>query len=227
MVNNGSNDSGKLNELLSQEVTDEELRKLLERLGEIEFAWSPRTTVGDVVEATASDPLTLGRLLANIRKEDWEERFGLRLSDVENRVARIENESSHQESKYSNRSGEPSLGLVTTAPQLPLSSSSGLAEETAMRFANVVRIILAIIAISLFCLVFQTDSRQEPRVVQIPSYKVQFKEVVLDGPLDGPVYATDKQGKRRPATKTEKDFFECNVEPAPDDPTVPFRKETK
>ncbi len=81
-----------LNELLIQEITDDELKELLRRLGEIEFAWNPKTTIRDVAEATSADPVLLGRLLADIRKEDWEERFGLRVEDHEDRLERIEEE---------------------------------------------------------------------------------------------------------------------------------------
>lgn len=94
MLKNESSDNDKLGDLLSQEITDEELRDLLTRLGEIEFAWSPRTTLKDVVEATSANPVVIGRLLAEIRKEDWEERFGLRLSEVEERVTRVEKQAS-------------------------------------------------------------------------------------------------------------------------------------
>lgn len=81
-----------LDELLIQEITDDELKELLRRLGEIEFAWNPRTSIKDVVEATSADPLLIGRLLADIRKEDWEERFGLRVDDHEDRLERTEEE---------------------------------------------------------------------------------------------------------------------------------------
>jgi len=81
-----------LDELLTQEITDDELKELLTRLGEIEFAWNPKTSIKDVVEATSADPLLIGRLLADIRKEDWEERFGLQVDDHEDRLERIEEE---------------------------------------------------------------------------------------------------------------------------------------
>lgn len=81
-----------LDDLLTQEISDEELKELLRRLGEIEFAWNPKTSIKDVVEATSADPLLIGRLLADIRKEDWEERFGLQVDDHEDRIERIEEE---------------------------------------------------------------------------------------------------------------------------------------
>lgn len=77
-------------ELLKQEVTDEELRELLERLGEREFCLAPAATIGDIAEAASVDPSEIGRLLAEIRKENWEDRFGIRLTDHEKRIETIE-----------------------------------------------------------------------------------------------------------------------------------------
>lgn len=55
---------------LAEELTDEEVRDLLERLSENELGGSAKATVGAVMEATGTDLETVGRLLAEIRKED-------------------------------------------------------------------------------------------------------------------------------------------------------------
>ncbi len=77
--------------LLEQEVTNEELHEILRRLGEQEFALSGQSRVGDIVEATGASPRTIGMILGNIRKEDWEERFGLRVGKLE-REAKVHQE---------------------------------------------------------------------------------------------------------------------------------------
>jgi hypothetical protein len=77
-------------ELLAEPLTEEEVRDLLERLGSKEFGGPENATVNSVVEATGASVDTVGNLLAQIRKEDFEERFGLRLDHHENRIETLE-----------------------------------------------------------------------------------------------------------------------------------------
>jgi hypothetical protein len=77
-------------ELLAEPLTDEEVRDLLERLGSKEFGGPENATVNSVVEATGASVATVGNLLAQIRKEDFEERFGLRLDHHESRIETLE-----------------------------------------------------------------------------------------------------------------------------------------
>lgn len=83
----------KLPDLLAEPLSDAEVRTLLERLGSQEFGSSENATIGAVIEATGSDPVTVGRLLAEIRKEDFEERFGLQLKDHGRRIDTLENKA--------------------------------------------------------------------------------------------------------------------------------------
>lgn len=83
-------DEQKLEELLHEELTGEELRELLERLGAEEFGGSENSRLRDVVELTGQEPLSVARVLADIRKEDWEERFGSILEDHSERIERLE-----------------------------------------------------------------------------------------------------------------------------------------
>lgn len=73
-------------ELLRETVSDNELRIILDRIGQLEFAGEPATTVQDIVEGTGADPVVVGRILAEIRKEAFEERFGLQLKRQEQRI---------------------------------------------------------------------------------------------------------------------------------------------
>lgn len=77
-------------ELLSQTVTAEELPLLLQRLGEEEFHLSNDTSVRDIVEGTQSDPVKIGRALAEIRRQAFDERFAEAFSDHERRIQNLE-----------------------------------------------------------------------------------------------------------------------------------------
>jgi hypothetical protein len=72
-------------ELLQEEIKDAELRQLLDRLGQQEFGGSGLSRVADVVEATGATPRAVAEALADIRKEDWERKFGARQALVEKR----------------------------------------------------------------------------------------------------------------------------------------------
>lgn len=76
--------------LLAEELTSEEVRDLLQRLNARDMGGSEHATVSAVVEATGFDVATVWRLLAEIRKEDFEERFGLRLDHHEKRIETLE-----------------------------------------------------------------------------------------------------------------------------------------
>lgn len=71
---------------MRETVSDDELRIILERLGQEEFGGEPATTVQDIVEGTGADPIMIGRILADVRKEEFEKRFGLQLKHHEQRI---------------------------------------------------------------------------------------------------------------------------------------------
>lgn len=73
-------------QLLAEEITDAELREILERLGQDEFGGSGQSRVADIVELTGIPPEAICRILADIRKDEWEKRFGLRQDRMEARV---------------------------------------------------------------------------------------------------------------------------------------------
>lgn len=78
-------------ELLQEEITDRELRELLQRLGQEEFEGSGKTRVADLMEATGASLDAVAGHLADIRRGDWEAKFGRRQDVVERRVDRHEN----------------------------------------------------------------------------------------------------------------------------------------
>lgn len=63
-------------ELLNEEVLDEEVREILERLSSAELGGSELATIGAIAEATGASPNLIGRMLAEIRQENLDERFG-------------------------------------------------------------------------------------------------------------------------------------------------------
>lgn len=77
---------GSTDDLLKEVVSDGELRIILDRLGHEEFGGDPATTVQDIVEGTGADPVVIGRILADVRKEEFEKRFGLKLEQHEQRI---------------------------------------------------------------------------------------------------------------------------------------------
>ena len=73
-------------ELLEEAVSPAEVREILERLGQDEAGGPDVARIKDVVEATGAPAALIGRMLADIRKDDWEEKFGLRQAEVEEQV---------------------------------------------------------------------------------------------------------------------------------------------
>ena len=74
---------------LAERVSDDELREILQRLGEADFGGDERATVGVVVEVTGVDLATVLRLLGEIRQRDLDAHREA-LAAVESRVARLE-----------------------------------------------------------------------------------------------------------------------------------------
>jgi hypothetical protein len=83
-------DDSRSQELLAEELTAEEVRELLVRLHTDDLGGSENATVGSVVEATGAELDTVSSLLAEIRKEAYQELFGDRLDDHEHRIIKLE-----------------------------------------------------------------------------------------------------------------------------------------
>lgn len=83
-------DDSRSQELLAEELTDEEVRELLVRLHTDDLGGSENATVASVVEATGAELDTVSSLLAQIRREAYQELFGDRLDDHEHRITKLE-----------------------------------------------------------------------------------------------------------------------------------------
>jgi hypothetical protein len=78
------------NELLSECLSEAEVRELLERLGDASLGGPEEPTVGAVVDATGASPLEVGRLLAAMRQESLERRFCETFENHEDRIEKLE-----------------------------------------------------------------------------------------------------------------------------------------
>lgn len=78
-------------DLLTEALTNAEVQMLLARLGSAEFGGSENATVGAVVEATGADAVTVGGLLADIRKGNIE----TILQGHESRIQNLEQSTSY------------------------------------------------------------------------------------------------------------------------------------
>jgi len=81
--------------LLQQEVSDSEVRQILERLSAEEFAAPLHATVAAVCEATGASAEVIGRILADIRKQNIEERYGETIERHEEQIGVLD-ERTHE-----------------------------------------------------------------------------------------------------------------------------------
>ncbi|MCB0826194.1 MAG: hypothetical protein KDC26_08385 [Armatimonadetes bacterium] len=77
-------------ELLNEELTDSEVREILDRLSVAELGGSEKATVGAVCEATGVGPRVVGRMLAEIRQTNLHELFGHRIDSHEQKISKLE-----------------------------------------------------------------------------------------------------------------------------------------
>lgn len=76
--------------LLQQELSESEVRELLERLSAEEFAAPSLATVSAVCEATGASAELIGRILADIRKQNIEERYGETIERHEEKIGELD-----------------------------------------------------------------------------------------------------------------------------------------
>jgi hypothetical protein len=197
-------------DLLAEPLSDAEVRTLLERLGSREFGGPESATVGAVVEATGSDAETVGRLLAEIRKEDFEERFGLQLKDHGRRIETLEERSSRLERE---RQAERPRSYLRNEPEhdeYRERAINRLAEQE--RIAEESKPVASIVgSLFLLALVIYTGfvcAREEAKRPFVPpkslyEHRKMDGTVIYDNPEGGGVFVKEPSGKVRPATESE------------------------
>jgi len=189
-------------ELLAEPLTDEEVRDLLERLGSKEFGGSEHSTVNSVVEATGASVETVGNLLALIRKEDFEEKFGLKLEEHEERIDTLEN---HARQAVRAAYGQKTYGRRD--PHLDPYQQRALerlAEEERQREAlGPIAAVVACVIVLVFLVVMggQCDSNRNRAPDWSSSYRITDGTVHLNS--NGESWVELKSGGRRPATDQE------------------------
>lgn len=197
-------------DLLSEELTDGEVRTLLERLGSREFGGSESATVGAVVEATGSDPTTVGRLLAEIRKEDFEKRFGLQLKDHDQRIETLEERSSRLEREQQTERPNSYLKNESVHDEYRERAINRLAEqekhnEEMRPVSNVIGIVF-ILALVIYCgVVCAKEGAKHPYEPPKPLFELKQLDgtVIYDNPVGSGVFVKEPNGKVRPATEEE------------------------
>jgi hypothetical protein len=189
-------------ELLAEPLTDEEVRDLLERLGSKEFGGPEHATVGAVVEATGANPATIGNLLALIRKEDFEEKFGLKLEEHEERIDNLEDHARNAE-----RTAGQKQAYVSSKSQLDPYQQRALErlakEERQREMMNPVAIVAAVVMVLYFIVSLggQCDSKRKNEPYSSTSYQTSEGTVHLDS--RGNSWVELKSGGIRAATEEE------------------------
>ncbi len=77
-------------QLLAEHLDDVEVRQVLERLSFEQFVFETGATVGAVVEATGATPLTIARIVGEIRKTSFEARFQQTFGRHDRRIEALE-----------------------------------------------------------------------------------------------------------------------------------------
>lgn len=189
-------------ELLNEEVTPDELREILDRLGQREFGGSPNSTIRDISESTSADPILIGRLLAEIRNEELQCRLGLQVEEHEQRIEHIE----HVQEKIQRqpRLDDPLAGLNSDEVEELRYVAEERRRQREMQ-SLVIPILIAIILLG-FLIGAVTSSRKTSYPYDEPktSYSMEVDGVQVSGSIGGPFTAND-HGKTRPATQKEED----------------------
>lgn len=187
-------------ELLNEEVTPDEMREILQRLGQREFGGSPNSTIRDIAEGTSADPILIGRLLAEIRNEELQSRLGIKVEEHEQRIEHIEHVQA--EVQRDSRTYDPLAGLDSEQVE-----ELRTIADARMRSREITPFLVAIL-IASFCIAMTilaaatgsqgASSNYKPKA----TYSTTVNGVEISGSPGGPITAKD-HGKIRPATAEE------------------------
>lgn len=206
-------------ELLNEEVTPDELREILRRLGQREFGGSPNSTIRDIAEGTSADPLVIGRILAEIRNETLQKRFGLKIEEHEERIEKIEHVQA--------QAPRP-IPVYTPIPEFDTDEIEDLREmadkrrrEKAMQpYAIILTLIGGFI---LLVALVSSENRGSQSSIRFnayttsgssddPVYSTLYGPPEMSGKFGGP-YEVKENGTVRPATREEIKEFESMIGP--------------
>lgn len=187
-------------DLLAEPLSDAEVRTLLERLGSREFGGPEDATLGSVVEATGSDAATVGRLLAEIRKEDFEERFGLQLKDHGRRIDTLEKKSSVKSPSKPSSSFQPDYYQQVALDRMAREERQ---REATAPFAIVVVAVTLLILLTFFLASGQKSSSSIPPFESEWRYSLDLKDGTVFLESNGDSWVNTKSGGRRKPTEEE------------------------
>lgn len=171
-------------ELLEEEVTDSELREILDRLGQEEFEGGELSRVADVVEATGAPSEVIGRILADIRKEDWEAKFGARQAKTEKTIDDHERRLRHQESLVSAHPPAPRRRFSASREPTPAEIHNEVERERTKRMTSRViwlTVVVAVIGIIVFLVSTASPSAEvgdarEGRTFTAEGHEYRFRD---------------------------------------------------
>lgn len=168
-----------LESLAREELSDSELRELMERLAASEFGVPERSTVGDVCELTETSPVVVGRILADIRQTSFEELY---LSHVQALNRRLD---SHEEEMRRHRDRLEDLdrrqrelrsrSMQTVGEEESYFSSIGQRNTGVVVFLLVMSLLIAVI------FVMSMAGRSNPVIVGGQTMNGQRYEMSRDG----------------------------------------------
>jgi hypothetical protein len=194
-------------ELLAEPLTDEEVRDLLERLGSKEFGGPENATVNSVVEATGASVDTVGNLLAQIRKEDFEEKFGLKLEEHEERIESLEARTR----RVSHATAKPRSHL-RTEPELDhyrQMALDRLANQERQREALRPAAIVLLCFVLLFIVIAVGGECQGPPSESWTNLELGLQHGIrYETDPKGNMTVTGSDGVRRQPTEEEKAYYE-------------------
>jgi hypothetical protein len=185
-------------ELLQEHVTDAELRELLERLGKAEMGGPEEATVGAIVEATGASPVEVGRILSQVRQEQYEQRFAETFDDHEERIEKLESVPVTRTRTYREEFDPEHREILKE-----------YAERTALEKRTRPYMLLIMIALALIVLAVVNSPRGEQDSNVVPPGAAGFGQEDpttgkrVERGMDGTYSVHTRDGAVRPATADE------------------------
>lgn len=196
------------NELLAEQLTGDELHQVLERLGQDEFLSSDAPTVKDVVEGTGANPVAVGRALAEVRKQSFDERFAAAFGDHEKRIGELESKPP----VVIHNLGQ--ADLVSAVDAVIEKKRRDEAQQRAQAFAESLRLsrnrnrivgwVVAFGCIMLFVGTCVSQTLYGPEAISVSGNN----GVTITKTRDGQYKVTRPDSSQRRATDTEKDLVD-------------------
>ncbi len=166
--------------LLDEGLSEVEVRALLERLTHAEYEGGEYPKVRDVIEATGADPRTIAEMLVEIRKEEFEKRFGLRQDALEERV------EEHEERIEDLEAGSSTRNMDWRDPRVRSQVYDAMQAERANRNAIAIPFAIVLAMLMVMGVLVLASNR-------LPTLRAHQPSSVWSGPLPGPSQVSTPQ----------------------------------